>query len=262
MNVNTLIANPGNYTPGRGGKSVQFLAVHYTDGDGSAKNNCVYFNRESVGSSAHYFIDDEGIWQSVRDEDTAYAVGNFDMNQRSISIEVVSSGEDFSNAEIAHLAELVQSLVRRYDIKPENVIRHYDCYDFAKKYGYGSGKWIDPHKSCPAPYVDNSKWHALWEKITGGADIPYEPPSSNATENFGGTYKVMVNGLNVRTQPNLSAEVVAHYNKGMTVELDDAYTKADGYIWGTYIGRSGNRRYIAVGKATGKVEPDDYLIKV
>ena len=50
---------------------------------------------------------------------------------------------------------------------------------------------------------------------------------------------------------------------GDIVVLDDWYTSSDGYIWGRYVGStSGKYRYVAVGLDTGKVEPNDYLIKL
>lgn len=79
---------------------------------------------------------------------------------------------------------------------------------------------------------------------------------------FGGRYRCTVSKLNVRSRPSMSGSVVASYSKGQTVVLDDTYTIADGYVWGTYIGASGKRRYIAVGKHTGKPEASDYLVKV
>lgn len=71
----------------------------------------------------------------------------------------------------------------------------------------------------------------------------------------------MVPSLNVRTAPTVNSGTVASYSKGMTVTLDDWYKIADGYVWGRYTGGSGNKRYVAVGKATGKVDANDYLIK-
>lgn len=78
----------------------------------------------------------------------------------------------------------------------------------------------------------------------------------------GGTYRCNVDSLNVRDRPSLSGAVVASYSRGETVVLDDWYTVADGYVWSRYTGRSGATRYIAVGKATGKPEADDYLVKI
>ena len=77
-----------------------------------------------------------------------------------------------------------------------------------------------------------------------------------------GAYICTVDYLNVRTAPSVSSPSVAHYEKNDEVILDGWYTIADGYVWGRYIGASsGQYRYVAVGKPTGKPEGDDYLIK-
>lgn len=90
-----------------------------------------------------------------------------------------------------------------------------------------------------------------------------QPPAKETTEDFGGTYRCTVDTLNVRDAPGLSGSVVASYHKGQTVVLDDWYKSSDGYIWGRYIGAtSGKERYVAVGRATGKPEADDYLVRV
>ncbi len=68
---------------------------------------------------------------------------------------------------------------------------------------------------------------------------------------------VQVNGLNVRNAPRLSAAVVGTYNKGATwnLPLSEKLTIADGWVWArTPIG------YAAVGRNTGKTEPDDYIL--
>lgn len=78
----------------------------------------------------------------------------------------------------------------------------------------------------------------------------------------GGEYRCAVGCLNVRDAPGLSGGVVAGYSEGQTVVLDDWYEVADGYVWGRYTGFSGNVRYVAVGRATGCVEDDDFLVAV
>ena len=89
-----------------------------------------------------------------------------------------------------------------------------------------------------------------------------QPAQQETTENFGGTYRCTVDYLRVRDAPGLGGTEVAHYSSGETVTLDNWYKIADGYVWGRYTGYSGATRYIAVGKATGKPEADDYLVKV
>ena len=90
-----------------------------------------------------------------------------------------------------------------------------------------------------------------------------QAPAKETTEGFGGTYRCTVDTLNVRDAPGLSGSVVARYHKGQTVVLDDWYKSSDGYVWGRYTGStSGKERYVAVGRATGKPEADDYLVRV
>lgn len=148
--------NRANYTYGRGGNSIQYIVMHYTAGrqtaEGAALANCQYFGRESVGASAHYFIDDGyTIWQSVPDSDTAWHAGNWSMNQRSIGIEVCTAG-DYTAKEIERAAWLVQTLMQRHGIPASRVIRHYDVTG----------------KQCPAAYVNASKWATLHKQLTSG----------------------------------------------------------------------------------------------
>lgn len=146
-----------NYTRGRGGHAVDHAVVHYTGTDASAHNNLVYFSRNAARASAHYFVDRDGtLRQSVSEADTAWHAGKFAMNQRSVGIECVSAGEDFSEEQVATLAALVQDLMARYGIPAENVIRHYDVTG----------------KECPAPYLDPAKWRALHDRITEGSTAP------------------------------------------------------------------------------------------
>lgn len=137
-------------------RTVDRIVVHYTGTLASARNNATYFARnEGQGASAHYFVDDISpeIYQSVAEGDTAWHAGDWDMNCRSIGIEVVSAGEDYSGAEVAKLAWLVGRLMAKYGIGASGVIRHYDVTG----------------KRCPAPYVDAAKWAALKAAITGRA---------------------------------------------------------------------------------------------
>lgn len=88
-----------------------------------------------------------------------------------------------------------------------------------------------------------------------------QPAPQDTTEDFGGKYRCTVSALNVRDAPSLGGNVVTSYSSGQTVVLDDWYKIADGYVWGRYTSYSGHTRYVAVGKATGKPEADDFLVK-
>ena len=161
--------NSANYTSGRGGNPVTHIVVHNTSGkntaEGAAFANCKYFNRNSVGASAQFFIDSGyTIWQSVAESDTAWHAGNWAMNQRSIGIEVCSAGV-FTEAEIERLTWLVQHLMKKYNIPASRVIRHYDVTG----------------KKCPAYYVDNTRWKELHARITSGTASTTETKKPQST---------------------------------------------------------------------------------
>ena len=54
--------------------------------------------------------------------------------------------------------------------------------------------------------------------------------------------------VNVRAGPSTDTSKVAQYHPGETVRLDKvSYDPDDGKRWGSYIGRSGERRYVCLG---------------
>lgn len=124
---------------------------------------------------------------------------------------------------------------------------------------------------------DATSWDALCDAVVkavaGNTVKPAAKPApkppantqgatgSKVDGNFGGKYRCNASKLNVRDKPSLKGAVVASYSKGQTVVLDDRYTIADGYVWGQYTAYSGKKRYVAVGKHTGKPEAGDYLVK-
>lgn len=75
-----------HFTRGRGGKSIQFVGIHYDYGNPTVEE--VYSWWQEREASAHYQVEEGGrIGQLVWDSNTAWSLGNFDANQRSINIE-------------------------------------------------------------------------------------------------------------------------------------------------------------------------------
>lgn len=68
---------------------------------------------------------------------------------------------------------------------------------------------------------------------------------------IGGRYKCVVDALNVRDTPSTAGKIVATYTRGQTVNLEAWGEYHDGYLWGRYVGGSGNTRYIAIGTQSG-----------
>ena len=152
MKINFKQSHAGNYAAGRSGP-VEYIVIHYTSNQGdTAKNNADYFAREKVGASAHYFCDENEIWQSVKDTDTAWHCGAKTYkhpecrNSNSIGIEICMNDKSgkVRQGSIDTAAELARYLMKRYGILLANVIRHHDVTG----------------KDCPAPMVDDP---ALWD---------------------------------------------------------------------------------------------------
>ncbi|HFU4217068.1 TPA: SH3 domain-containing protein [Streptococcus suis] len=90
---------------------------------------------------------------------------------------------------------------------------------------------------------------------------PYSASTSTTTQsssgNLGkikdeqGTMTVKVSLLNVRDKPGLDGKVVATYTYGEQFNYDSVYI-ADGYIWVSYVSRSGTRRYVAAGEESNR----------
>lgn len=85
-------------------------------------------------------------------------------------------------------------------------------------------------------------WTAIYrhQGSTGGTtDTPEGAFPMSAT--------VTLRGVNVRTAPSRkTGRIVARYSAGEQVTID-GLVLADGHVWGTYVGASGNRRYVALG---------------
>lgn len=151
-----------------------------------------------------------------------------------------------------------------------------------KAYGLGRPEWmanVFPHchfqaTSCPGPLRKGTSYHSRYmaraqqwydAMVAGARPADASPQGAGAAHEgtgFGGLYRCTVRYLRVRAAPGLSGEEVAHYGLNEQVRLDDWYVIADGYVWGRYTGRSSNLCYIAVGRATDKAEPGDYLVRV
>ena len=163
MRINFKQCHAGNYAAGRSGP-VEYIVIHYTSNQGdTAKNNADYFAREKVGASAHYFCDENEIWQSVKDTDTAWHCGAKTYrhpdcrNANSIGVEICMNDKkgNVRQGSIATAAELVRYLMQRYGVPVDRVIRHYDV----------TGKY------CPGPMVDDpALWTAFQQSLTQTED--------------------------------------------------------------------------------------------
>lgn len=154
-------AKAGNYAKGRS-KAVEYIVVHFTANNGdTAAGNLNYFANNKVSASAHYFVDENEVCQSVKESDVAYHCGAKKYrhggcrNGNSIGIEMCSrkdgNGRYYIKEEVVkRTAELVKELMKKYGIPKSRVLRHYDVTG----------------KNCPAPFVENGVlWRDFLERL-------------------------------------------------------------------------------------------------
>lgn len=156
---------PYNFTA-LSNKQNRYIVIHYVGAESSAKNNATYYANNQLKASAHYFVDETSIWQSVADKNMAWHCGgglqgsgghSFHKkctNYNSIGIEMcckkLSAGRRyFKDSTVQNTVELVRHLMKKYNIPIERVIRHYDVTG----------------KNCPAPYVDESEWERFKNRL-------------------------------------------------------------------------------------------------
>lgn len=161
MNKYTKLAHKSNYGNERSLETIKYLVYHYTANDGDTDtNNALYFqNNPNLNASAHYFVDDDSITQSVMDNFEAWHCGgkfyyhDECRNANSIGIEMCDTVKDgvynLSSLTEANAIELGKELMAKYSIPIDRVLRHYDV----------------THKKCPAYLVNETEWLAFKNKL-------------------------------------------------------------------------------------------------
>lgn len=234
------------------GRSVEFIVVHYTAGfkstPGSAVAVAKNFSVSSREASADFIVDDETIVQYNGDiaNRFCWSVGggkytslstslgakfyNKCTNANSISIEMCSSKRNtgsaavtdddwyITDATIANTIDLVKYLMDLYNVDINHVIMHHMV----------NGKW------CPQPWTKNeaalSGWYNFLEAVKGGSAEPTPAPAPTPVDTNSGSsttllVQVLVNDLNIRTNPSMSGKVVGTTGKGVftIVKISDGW---------------------------------------
>lgn len=150
-----LTVNPYS-RPGEALGEVRNIFIHYTANRGtSAEQNRSYFENLGItgerSASAHFVIGYDGkIIQCLPLDEIAYAVKT--RNYDSISIECCYTSEDgsFTDATYESLISLTAWLLKKYDLVPADVLRHYDVGG----------------KKCPIYYVENEgEWDQFLQDL-------------------------------------------------------------------------------------------------
>lgn len=147
----------------------EYVVVHNTANDASARNEISYMTRNNNEVSFHYAVDDKEVIQGIPDNrnawhagDGAYGTGN----RKGIAIEICfseSGGVKFDKAE-QNAAELIAMKMKEYSIPLSKVKRHYD--------------FATDKKRCPHRTMDKGweRFLTMVQKANDGSK-----PASNPT---------------------------------------------------------------------------------
>ena len=170
-----------NYTV-VGERNIDYIVMHYTGVayKDTAQNNANYFMGANREASAHYFVDNNSIWQSVNACDRAWHCGTDGKyyhtecrNANAIGIEMCCTAGNYKvGAEtIENAAQLAASLCKYLGITDVDkyIVRHYDV----------------THKKCPAQMSgdNNKEWEAF--KVRVKEILSPVAPSSDLKFNVG-----------------------------------------------------------------------------
>lgn len=113
----------------------EFVVVHNTANDATARNEISYMTNNDYETSFHYAVDDKEIVQGILENRNAWHAGdgNGPGNRKGIAIEICyskSGGDRFIKAE-QNAAEFIASILKRYGWGIDKVKKH---QDFSNKY--------------------------------------------------------------------------------------------------------------------------------
>lgn len=236
MNIKTNLANRSNYGGTRSLSAIKYIVVHYTANDGDTdENNGKYFANNAVGASAHYFVDGDSVTQSVPDNHIAWHCGGsfyfHDQcrNSNSIGVELCDERKNGvvypTNETIANALELVEYLMKKYNVPKQNVIRHYDV----------------TRKACPAYWCGTEKNNKLWKtefwnKLNCAAsgensngETASDKTETGTREEAAPLYRVQVGAFSLKKNATAKCEAVKSFGF-------DAFVVQIGALWKVQVG--------------------------
>lgn len=117
------------------GNDIKYIIIHYVGANSTAKNNVDYFFGGDRQASAHYFVDDNSIWQSVEDFNGAWHIGNSvtePNNKNSIGIEMCLVNGVVTAKTEANTLDLVTYLMKKYNVPLQNIRTHAEVTKYMK----------------------------------------------------------------------------------------------------------------------------------
>lgn len=145
---------------------IKYLVIHDTGNTSrgaDAEAHFKYLQTATRYGSAHYYLDDGQIIQVIGDSLVAWSIGDKwgysnnpnrvkdALNSNSLSIELCINSDIDKVKAYKNLVELTKNLMKKFNISPDRVIRHFDATG----------------KNCPGSWSgdDWSKWWQFKEDI-------------------------------------------------------------------------------------------------
>ena len=171
--------------------NIQAIVIHDTGNTSKgagALNHKTYLDGASRQGSAHYYIDDKEIIQTIGDSRVAWSVGDTwghknnpnrlkDLNNyNTISIEMCINEDGNYKQMYYNTVELVKNLMKQLNIK--RVVRHYDitgksCPNHLKTNNWeGWKQFLKDIKQPMREYIDLSKSETEGVKVGDKVEVP------------------------------------------------------------------------------------------
>ena len=235
--MKTNIARRENYGEKRQTSDIKYIVLHYTANDGdSDESNAKYFKDRIVKASAHYFVDDDSVTQSVPDDFVAWSVGGskysdcdktgggklhrMATNKNTLNIEMCDTKHDgqvmVSETTMANAAALCKVLMKKYGIDSDHVIRHFDVNG----------------KHCPAYFMDKDAWAGFKKRLNSVESKPADKEEVSTTFK---PYEVRItiSNLNIRKGPGTNYDKIGKFvNPGVYTIIEESNGKGSDKGWG------------------------------
>lgn len=195
---NSIRCNSSNYQS-KVSRKITYIVMHYTgNSKDTAYANAKYFQGANRNASAHFFVDNDNVYQSVAIKNIAWHCGGSKYyhsacrNANAIGIEMCCTAGNYkiSAKTIKNSAYLCAELCKRIGITAADVdkyvLRHYDV----------------THKSCPAQMANgganDADWIAFKKQVKEilGEKKTTSITSSSKTVNY--KVRVTADSLNIR----------------------------------------------------------------
>lgn len=199
----------------RGHSEIKFIVIHYTgnyNAGADAEAHYRYLQRATRYGSAHYYVDDRQIIQTIGDSRVAWAVGdnqghgrylNGCTNNNSISIEMCVNADADQKKTYKNVLELTKNLMAKFKVPVERVCRHYDV----------------SRKDCPHNFRANN-W-AMWWQFKEEIKAPIEwAIDLSKTSDFGPQARAAAPVAEVTDVEDLAAQDKARKEYLMTQKID------------------------------------------